>query len=55
VETDGRWRVWARGRFAKAAIEGCREKIVGERVDVVDGVLNTDWGLETNCVALEIR
>jgi len=44
VEADGRWRdVWVRGRLArKAALEGRRGKFVGERVEVVDGVLSAD-------------
>jgi hypothetical protein len=44
LETEGRWRdVAARGRLArKAVVEGRRAKIVGERAEVVDGVLSAD-------------
>src|SRR6267154_1942658 len=43
-----------RGRLGtKAALEGYREKIVGERAEVVDGVLSADWGLEITCAVLE--
>lgn len=55
VDTEGR-RIdeKPRGRLArKAAVEGCREKIVGERAEVVDGVLSGDWGLEITCAVLE--
>jgi hypothetical protein len=57
VEIEGRWRdVGARERLErKPVVEGRRGKIVGERVEVVDGVLSTDWGLEIPCVALETR
>lgn len=44
VDTEGR-RIdeRPRGRLArKAALEECREKIVGERAEVVDGVLSAD-------------
>ena len=37
----------------KDALEGCREKIVGQQVDVVDGGLRADLGLEITCVELE--
>ena len=55
VDTEGR-RIDGkpRGRLVrKAALEGCREKIVGERAEVVDGVLSADWGLEITCAELE--
>jgi hypothetical protein len=55
VDTDGR-RIdeRPRGRLArKAALEECREKTVGERAEVVDGVLSADWGLEITCAVLE--
>lgn len=44
VEIEGRWRdVGARERLErKPVVEGRRGKIVGERVEVVDGVLSTD-------------
>jgi hypothetical protein len=55
VETeDRRIDEKPRGRLArKAALEGCREKFVGERAEVVDGVLSADWGLEITCAVLE--
>ena len=55
VDTEGRrMDDMARGRLArKTALEGCREKIDGERAEVVDGVLSTDWGLEIPCAVLE--
>ena len=55
VDTEGRrMDDMARGRLArKTALEGCREKIDGERAEVVDGVLSTDWGLEMPCAVLE--
>ena len=55
VITEGRWiDEKPRGRLArKTALEGCREKIVGERAEVVDGVLSADWGLEITCAVLE--
>jgi hypothetical protein len=55
VDTEGR-RIdeRPRGRLARtAALEECREKIVGERAEVVDGVLSADWGLEITCAVLE--
>lgn len=56
VDTEGRWiDDRPRGRLArKAALEECREKIVGERAEVVDGVLSADWGLEITCAVLGI-
>jgi hypothetical protein len=44
VDTEGRrMDEKPRGRFGrKAALEGCREKIVGERAEVVDGVLSAE-------------
>jgi hypothetical protein len=54
VDTEGRRIEKPRGRLArKAALEGCREKTVGERAEVVDGVLSADWGLEVTCAVLE--
>ena len=55
VDTEvRRMDVIARGRLARnAALEGCREKINGERVELVDGVLTADWGLEITCPVLE--
>lgn len=55
VDEEGRRiDVEARGRLARnAALEGCREKIKGERVEPVDGVLTADWGLEITCPVLE--
>jgi len=55
VDTDDR-RIdeKARGWLARnTELEGCREKIVGERAEVVDGVLSADWGLEITGVVLE--
>ena len=37
----------------KAALEGCRGKFVGEREEVIDGVLSAYWGLKITCVELE--
>ena len=57
VDTEGRRiGVMARGRLARnAALEGCREKIKGERFEPVDGVLTADWGLNITCPVLEIH
>lgn len=52
VDTDGR-RIDEKPRGRKAVLEGYREKIVGERAEVVDGVLSADWGLEITCGVLE--
>jgi hypothetical protein len=57
VVTESRRKdVIPRGRLARyAALEGCRGKSDGGWVEVVDGVLSTDWGLVVTCVALETR
>jgi hypothetical protein len=34
-------------------LEGCRENMVGEWAEVVDGVLSADWGLEFTWAVLE--
>lgn len=55
VDTEGRRNV-ARDRFGgNAAFEGRRENRDDERGEVVDEVLNADWGLRVTCVVLETR
>jgi hypothetical protein len=55
VDTEGRrMDEKPRGRLGrKVALEGSREKFVGERAEVVDGVLRADWGLGITCAVLE--
>jgi hypothetical protein len=57
VDTEGRRKDdKPRGRLARSiALEGCRGKRDGGRLEFVDGVLSTDWGLVVTCVALETR
>jgi hypothetical protein len=57
VDTEGRRKDdKPRGRLARSvALEGCRGKRDGGRLEVVDGVLSTDCGLVVTCVMLETR